>query len=92
MGKYKIFETDQFIRDLSGDFEGQGARIKEKLSAYVYPQLRDHPHFGKNIKKLRDYSPPTWRYRIGRYRFFYEIAEEERVVYMIAAESRKDSY
>jgi mRNA interferase RelE/StbE len=92
LGKYKIFETSQFISDLSGDFEGQGLRINKKLSEYVYPQLRDNPHFGKNIKRLHNYSPPTWRYRIGSYRFFYEIAEDERVVYMIAAESRKDSY
>jgi mRNA interferase RelE/StbE len=80
------------MHDLSKDFEGQGMKIKAKLSEYVYPQLREHPHFGKNIKKLRDYSPPTWRYRIGSYRFFYTIAEDERVVYMIAAEARKDSY
>jgi len=92
LDKYKIFETNQFTHDLSRDFEGQGMRIKKKLSEYVYPRLRENPHFGKNIKRLHNYSPATWRYRIGNYRFFYEIDEDERVVYMIAAESRKDSY
>jgi mRNA interferase RelE/StbE len=90
--KFRIFEADQFIEDLSQDFKGQGERIRKKLSQYVYPQLRNNPYFGKNIKKLKNYEPETWRYRIGRYRFFYEIEEKERIVYMIAAESRKNSY
>lgn len=92
MGKYKIFETNQFINDLSKDFEGQGKRIKKKLLEYVYPQLRTNPFFGKNIKKLKNYSPDTWRYRIGKYRFFYEIDTEDKIISMIAAESRQDIY
>ncbi len=92
MAKYRIFETDQFLEDLTQDFEGQGERISKKLSEFVYPQLRDNPYFGKNIEKLKNYKPDTWRYRIGGYRFFYEISDNERIVYMIAADSRKDSY
>jgi mRNA interferase RelE/StbE len=92
LDKYRIFETDQFLKDLAQDFEGRGERIKKKLSEFVYPQLRNNPYFGKNIKKLKNYNPDTWRYRIGDYRFFYEINEKEHMVYMIAADSRKDSY
>lgn len=92
MDKFRIFETEQFIEDLTQDFKGRGDRIREKLSEYVYPQLRSNPFFGKNIRKLRNYEPETWRYRISNYRFFYEISEKERLVYMLAADSRKDSY
>ena len=92
MVKFRIFETDQFVEDLARDLEGRGERIRKKLSEYVYPQLRSNPYFGKNIKKLKNYEPETWRYKIGRYRFFYEISEKERIVYMLAADSRKDSY
>ena len=92
MDKYRIFETEQFLEDLTQDFEGQGERLRKKLLEYVYPLLRNNPYFGKNIKKLKNYKPDTWRYRIGDYRFFYEINEKERRVYMIAADSRKDSY
>jgi len=88
---FRIFETDQFLEDLASDFGGSGGRIKKKLSEYAYPQLRNNPYFGKNIKKLKNYKPATWRYRIGPYRFFYEIDETERIVFMIVAESRKDS-
>ena len=90
--KFGIFETEQFIENRTRDFEGPGTRIRKKLSEYVYPQLRSNPYFGKNIKKLKNYRPDTWRYKIGGYRFFYEINEKERIVYMLAADSRKDSY
>jgi len=92
LANFRIFETDQFIEDLSGDFKGQGERIAKKLSDYAYPQLRINPYFGKNIKKLKNYEPETWRYRMGSYRFFYEVNDKERIVLMLAADSRKDSY
>lgn len=92
MADYRIFETEQFSVDLQKDFEGQGARIGKKLLGFVYPQLRKNPYFGKNIKKLKNYSPETWRYRVGGYRFFYEVDEAEKIVYMVAADARKDSY
>lgn len=75
-------------RKISRD-RGRGS---SKLRDYVYPQLRINPHFGKNIKKLKNYQPETWRYRIGGYRFFYEVDEEESIVYMVAGDSRKNSY
>ncbi len=90
--KFRVFETDQFAGDLEQDFSGRGAMIRKKLSDYVYPQLRSNPFMGKNIKKLKDYKPDTWRYRIGKYRFFYEIDENDDIVFMIAADARKDSY
>ena len=92
MSKFRIFETNQFIEDLQKDFSGQQQRIKKKLDTYVYPQLRRQPYFGKNIKKLTDYKPETWRYRIGSYRFFYEINDEKKIVFMISADNRADIY
>ena len=77
-----------------GDFEvaTSGELWVAIRGQYVYPQLRDNPHFGKNIKKLKNYQPETWRYRIGGYRFFHEINEKESIVYMLAVDSRKESY
>lgn len=92
MAKFRIFETDQFLEDLTQDFEGQGEWVRKKLVDFVYPQLRSNPFFGKNIKKLKNYKPDTWRYRIGDYRFFYEIDKKGHVVFMIVADYRKDSY
>lgn len=92
MDKFKIFETDQFLEDLEQDFSGQQERIKRKLTDYVYPQLRQQPYFGKNIKKLTDYKPETWRYRIGAYRFFYAIDDHKKIVFMISADNRAGVY
>ena len=89
---FKIFETAQFLKDMEDDFSGQQERIKKKLIAYVYPQLRQNPYFGKNIKKFANYRPETWRYRIGGYRFFYGIDDHKKIIYMIAADNRESAY
>lgn len=92
LAEFRLFETKQFQRDLEQDFRGQQARILRKLATYVYPQLRANPYFGKNIKKLKDAVPDTWRYRIGDIRFFYTIQEPQRIVLMISADHRGRAY
>ena len=89
---YRIFETKTFLKSLEQDFGGQQGKIKKKLREYVYPQLKISPVFGHNIKKLRDWEPPTWRYRISSYRFFYQIDGDRKVVSMILAEHRSKAY
>ena len=92
MADFRIFETSQFQKDLRQDFRGQQNRIQRKLTTYVYPQLRVNPYAGKNVKKLRDAVPDTWRYRIGDYRFFYTVNERQRLVFMLAADHRGRAY
>ena len=92
MAEFRIFETAQFLKDLERDFGGQRTRIEHKLLTYVYPQLRANPYFGKHVKKLRDFTPETWRYRIGDYRFFYTIDEYQKLVLMLAADHRGRAY
>jgi mRNA interferase RelE/StbE len=92
LSEYRIFETEQFQRDLQRNLGPRRKKLTKKLQEYVYLQLRTQPYFGKNIRKLRDYKPETWRYRIGSHRFFYEVDEEKKIVFMIAAETRQESY
>lgn len=92
MSEFRIFETDQFQDDLRKNLGVQEEKLIRKLKKYVYPQLRQQPYFGKNIKKLRGYKPETWRYRIGNYRFFYEIDDNKKIVFMIAADHRSMGY
>ena len=89
---FRIFETETFSASLEQDFEGQKNKIKVKLRTQVYQQLKELPSFGPHIKKLRNWTPPTWRYRIGSYRFFYEIDNENKIVSMLLAEHRGRSY
>jgi mRNA interferase RelE/StbE len=90
--KYKIFETKRFATDLQLMARSNAARISEKLQEYVYPQLKEEPHWGPNIKRLKNWDPPTWRYRVGDWRFFYIVDEEMKVISMVAASHRKDAY
>jgi len=92
LNKFKIFETNQFLKDLKQDFSGQQERINTKLITYVYPQLKQNSFFGKNIKKLVNYKPDTWRYRISSYRFFYEIDNQNKIVFMISVDNRQNAY
>ncbi|HSW61995.1 MAG TPA: type II toxin-antitoxin system RelE/ParE family toxin [Dissulfurispiraceae bacterium] len=92
MYKYPIFVSEQFLDTIKKYFAGHFFRIYAKLKAYVYLQLREDPHFGQNIKKLKNYHPDTWRYRIGKYRFYYAIDEKEHLVIMLAIDARKELY
>lgn len=92
MIKYKIFETDEFQKRIEKISKRDRSFIEKKLTHFIYPQLKDEPHFGNNIKKPVNYNPETWRYRIGKYRLFYVIDEEEKIIYVISIDLRKDSY
>jgi mRNA interferase RelE/StbE len=89
---YRIFETKNFTENLDEIVKGGSRKVEEKLKETVYPRLKDEPHFGPQIKKLKNWEPPTWRFRIGDWRFFYEIDEKARVIFMIAAHHRKEAY
>ncbi len=92
MSNYRIFETNEFSKKLKKVSQNEVAFIRAKLTSFVYPQLREEPHYGNNIKKLVDYSPETWRYRIGKYRIFYAIEESEKTVYLLSIDLRKNAY
>ena len=91
-GSYRIFATSQFLESLRRLSPPILRKIEAKLQARVYPQLKQEPHFGPNIKKLRDWEPETWRCRIGPWRAFYEIDEREKVVSLLTFDWRKDAY
>lgn len=92
LGSYRVFETNEFLKKIENIPGSDKTFIEKKLLQHVYPQLREEPHFGNNIKKLVDYKPETWRYRIGKYRLFYAIDENEKIVYVLSIDLRRDAY
>jgi len=92
LNEYRIFETKQFTKDLREISMAGQPSVAGKLQRVVYLQLRQHPRFGPNIRRLKGYTPETWRYRIGAWRFFYEIDDDERTVFMTAASHRGSAY
>ena len=89
---YRVFETDQFLNDLDRIRGKKQEKLYHKISNYVYPQIKNNPYYGMNVKKLKDWDPETWRYRIGNYRLFYEIDEIEKIISIIAFEIRGNAY
>lgn len=92
MSNYRIFETDEYLKALEKLTSRHVSFIKKKLQTYVYPQIKNEPCFGKNIKKLRDYTPDTWRYRIGKFRLFYTLDHKNNIIYIFTIDFRKDAY
>lgn len=92
MNNYRIYETNEFIKKIAKISSRDKSFIEKKLTQYIYPQLREEPHYGNNIKKLLDYKPETWRYRIGKYRLFYVIDEKEKIIYILSIDQRKEAY
>ena len=92
MSEYRIFETDEFKKSNKALAQKRGRSLDKKLTEYIYPQLRQEPHYGPNIKRLQGYEPLTWRYRVGDYRIFYLIDEEKRIVFVLTIDDRKEAY
>ena len=92
LSEFRIFETEEF-QQKQGKLPPRDFRwVQRKLSDAAYPQLRENPFFGPNIKKLKGYDPATWRYRIGRYRVFFVVDQTERVLFVLSIDDRRDAY
>jgi mRNA interferase RelE/StbE len=89
---YRIFETRQFLADLGRFGPAISRRMEAKLRQHIYPILRQNPSHGPNIKRLKNWEPPTWRYRVGDWRLFFEIDDIKRIVFMTAADHRRQAY
>ena len=89
---FEIAETKKFVDSYEKILGAQAGIIYSKIRNVVYPQLRKMPFFGKNIKKLKDHSPATWRYRLGDYRLFYGVSVEQKIVIIASIRHRKDAY
>jgi mRNA interferase RelE/StbE len=89
LNEFNIAETYTFSSKLSDPRFG---RIYKKISDYVYPQLRENPFFGTNIKKLKGEFEGLYRYRVGKYRIFYKIENDRILVIMLDIDDRKDAY
>lgn len=86
---FLIAETESFQKLIQ---KPQFRSLHSKIVDYIYPQLRQNPFFGPNIKKLKGDLSHFYRYRIGSYRFFYTIDTNKFMVFIITIKDRKDSY
>lgn len=89
MDKYKIAETEQFQKKIK---KNKYKSLYKKISEYAYPLLRKNPYFGPNIKRLKGEFSGLYRYRLGKFRLFYEIDNDKIIIFIIDIEDRKDAY
>ena len=54
--------------------------------------LKRNPYFGPNIKRLKGQYSDFYRYRIGDYRLFYKIENENIMIFIIDIAYRKNAY
>ncbi len=92
MAKYEVFIAVEYDKQLKNLPKNDRVLIEKKMKEYIIPQLKFEPHFVSNIKKLKNYDPPIWRYRIGKYRVFYEIDDESKEVDILTISQIKDTY
>jgi mRNA interferase RelE/StbE len=92
LNRYRVFETDEFLKIIEKLNPHDRTFITKRLASYVYPQIKLEPFFGKNIKKLKGYVPETWRYRVGKFRIFYTLDREAKIIYILTIDHLKDAY
>jgi len=89
LDKYKIAETETFSKKINSN---KFKHLYNKILMDVYPILKNNPYYGANIKKLKGDYKEIYRFRIGDYRIFYKIDENESIIFIINIENRKDAY
>jgi len=89
LNKFHIAETDHFLERI---YDPKFSKMYKKIIDFVYPQLRENPYFGSNIKKLKGNFESVYRYRIGSYRLFYVIDNDKILVLILDLKARKDAY
>jgi len=88
LSRFQIAELESFEKAKSQITQ----KLYEKIKNFVYPQLRENPFFGTNIKKLKGEFEGFYRYRLGDYRLFYTIENEKVLVVIIDIKKRDKAY
>ena len=89
MNKFKIAETENYSKKINSK---KYNHLYQRISKDVYPILRSNPFFGGNIKKLKGEYKDIYRFRIGDYRLFYKVEEQQSIIFVVDIESRQDAY
>ena len=92
MSEFRVFEAEEFIKSIKQLSSRDATLLTRKLQSFVYPQLKAEPFWGNNVKKLKGYTPETWRYRIGQFRVFYIVDVDQQIIYVLTVDNRKDAY
>ena len=88
LSKYQIAETKSFEKTK----RKIDKKLYSKIENFVYPQLKENPFYGSNIKKLKDNLEGYYMYRIGNHRLFYLIEDEKLIIVVVDFRHRQQAY
>jgi len=88
LSKFQIAESKTFDKVK----KNIDKKLYKKIVEIVYPQLKENPFYGTNIKKLKDNLEGYYRYRLGNYRLFYLIENEKVLIVVVDFRHRKNAY
>ncbi len=88
MFDFQIAETKEFGKQ-KNKLE---TNLYTKIKNIVYPQLKENPFYGTNIKRLKGKFDEYYRYRIGNYRLFYLIESSKNLVVVTSIKHRQKAY
>ena len=73
----------EFTEEAKADLVWFSANERKSIVEELKRQLADRPmDETRNRKQLRDNPVARWELRIGKYRVFYEVAQETSTVYV----------
>jgi mRNA-degrading endonuclease RelE of RelBE toxin-antitoxin system len=85
----------RFARDVEKDFQRLSAFHRTRVIHAIETQLTDTPMVRtRNRKPLVNLIPPwtaelpIWEQRVGAFRVFYDVSEEERIVFVRAVKRK----
>ena len=85
---FQIAQTKEFEKNI----KKLDPKIYTKIKNIVYPQLKKNPFYGTNIKKLKGEYEGVYRYRLGSYRLFYIVDNENIIIIVISIFYRQNAY
>lgn len=85
---YRVEYSEGFVKEIK-KLDKSTARI---IKNWIIKNLIDTTDPRKHGKPLKGKLSGTWRYRVGDYRLFAEIYEDELLIYMFEVGHRREIY
>ncbi len=85
---YKVVYSERFVKELK-KLNQQTARVIKNWITKNLVDTADPRLYGK---PLRGNLAGVWRYRVGDYRIFAEIRDNELIIFLFEVGNRRDIY
>lgn len=90
--EYRLTETGPFLEQINRLHSTDRTRLRARLEAAVFPQLRLDPRTG-HVRKIRDdgTGPELWGFYLGNWTVTYEVHAASREVLLIGVTQKEST-